>query len=125
MFVLQVGRLLISCFCGRWGDLNNIPPPVSSTASLDTMTTEESFRHLAFHHACFALASSVGYPSIQHSEQHTREAYFKRARVLIGNLLDTVRFTLSDVNALGLMAFYLIEINRRDTAYIYLSLAIQ
>jgi hypothetical protein len=47
----------------------------------------------------------------------------KRARLLIGNPLDTVRFALSDVPVLTLMAFYLIEINRRDTAYMYVGLA--
>jgi hypothetical protein len=45
------------------------------------------------------------------------EACFKRARALIGNPLDTVNFTLDDVPTLTMMAFYLIEINRRDAAY--------
>jgi hypothetical protein len=125
LFLVHVRLSLISRFCGRWGDLSNIPPPVASAASLNTMTTEDSFRHLAFHHTCFALASSVGHTSFRLSEQHTGEAYFKRARVLIGNPLDTVRFTLSDVHVLSLMAFYLIEINRRDAAYMYVSLAVQ
>jgi hypothetical protein len=125
MLLLPVRVVLISCSRCRWGDLSNIPPPVASAASLNTMTTEDSFRHLAFHHTCFALASSVGHTSFRLSEQHTGEAYFKRARVLIGNPLDTVRFTLGDVHVLSLMAFYLIEINRRDAAYMYVSLAIQ
>jgi len=89
------------------------------------MTTDASFRFLAFHHVCFALASSVGHANYRHSEQHTGEAYFKRARVLLGNPLDTVRFTLGDVPVLTLMAFYLIEINRRDAAYMYLGLAVR
>lgn len=55
------------------------------------------------------------------SDQHTGEAYFKRARKLLGNPLDTVRFTLSDVPVLTLMGFYLIELNRRDAAYVYVS----
>jgi hypothetical protein len=123
--LLRVRTWLIPQCCGRWGDLNNMPPAVASSASLHTMTTDDSFRHLAFHHTCFALASSIGHTSFRHSEQHTGEAYFKRARVLIGNPLDTVRFTLSDVHVLSLMAFYLIEINRRDAAYMYVSLAVQ
>jgi len=45
--------------------------------------------------------------------------------MLIGNPLDTVRFTLSDVPVLALMAFYLIEINRRDAAYMYVGLAVR
>jgi hypothetical protein len=89
------------------------------------MTTDDSFRYLAFYHVCFALASSVGHTNYRHSEQHTGEAYFKRARMLIGNPLDTVRFTLGDVSVLTLMTFYLIEINRRDAAYMYLGLAVR
>jgi hypothetical protein len=110
---------------GRWGDLSSLPASVGSSASLATMTTEDSFRYLAFHHVCFALASSVGHTSFRHSEQHAGEAYFKRARVLIGNPLDTVRFTLNDVPVLSLMAFYLIELNRRDAAFMYLGLAVR
>lgn len=42
--------------------------------------------------------------------------YFKRALLLLGNpLVET--FTLNDVPVLAMMAFYLIEVNRRDAAY--------
>ncbi|KAF2848513.1 hypothetical protein T440DRAFT_167151 [Plenodomus tracheiphilus IPT5] len=92
--------------------------------SMSTLTTEETYRPLAFYHVCFALASSIYHANFRHSEQHTGEAYFKRARLLLGNPLDTVRFTLSDVPVLNLMGFYLIELNRRDAAYMYVSLAI-
>ncbi len=92
---------------------------------MSKMTTEDSFRHLAFHHVCFALASSIGPASFRRSEHHTSEAYFMlRARKLLGNPLDTVRFTLDDVPVLTLMGFYLIELNRRDAAYMYVSLAV-
>jgi hypothetical protein len=89
------------------------------------MTTDDSFRHLAFYHVCFAFASCVGHTSFRLSEQLSGGACFKRARMLIGNPLDTVRFTLSDVPVLTLMAFYLIEINRRDAAYMYLGLGVR
>jgi hypothetical protein len=118
-------------FRRRWGDLITVPSPVSS-ASLDTMTTDDRYRYLAFYHVCFALASSIASPTDSTSfgqpeqQQHcVGEAYFKRARVLIGNPLDTVRFTLEDVSVLSLMAFYLIEINRRDAAYTYLGFAVR
>ncbi|EUC36087.1 hypothetical protein COCCADRAFT_89204 [Bipolaris zeicola 26-R-13] len=78
----------------------------------------------SFYHVCFALATSIGHPLFRKSDQHAGEAYFKRARKLLGNPLDTVRFTLSDVPVLTLMGFYLIELNRRDAAYVYVSLAI-
>ena len=85
------------------------------------MTTDDTHRHLAFYHVCFALATSIGHPLFRKSDQHAGEAYFKRARKLLGNPLDTVRFTLSDVPVLTLMGFYLIELNRRDAAYVYVS----
>ncbi|KAH8723828.1 hypothetical protein GQ44DRAFT_740804 [Phaeosphaeriaceae sp. PMI808] len=108
-----------------WGDLSSVPTSRASSTTLNTMTTDDSFRDLAYYHVCFALASCVGQRSFRLTEQHTGEAYFKRARVLLGNPLDTVRFTLSDVPVLALMAFYLIEINRRDAAYIYVGLAVR
>ncbi|KAF1916576.1 hypothetical protein BDU57DRAFT_450222 [Ampelomyces quisqualis] len=108
-----------------WGNLTTIPTSLVSSASLNAMTTDDSFRHLAFYHVCFALASCVGHTPFHLSEQHSGGACFKRARVLMGNPLDTVRFTLSDVPVLTLMAFYLIEINRRDAAYMYLGLGVR
>lgn len=88
------------------------------------MTTYDTHRYLAFYHVCFALVTSVGHSSFRHTSLHAGEVYFKRARELLGNPLDTVRFTLSDVPALALMGFYLIELNRRDAAYVHVSLAI-
>ena len=107
-----------------WGDLTNLPIPPANSASLTAMTTNDTSRHLAFHHVCFALASSINPVSFRHSDKHSGEAYFERARKLLGNPLDTVRFTLSDVPVLTLMGFYLIELNRRDAAYMYVSLAV-
>ncbi|KAJ5065384.1 hypothetical protein J3E72DRAFT_236009 [Bipolaris maydis] len=107
-----------------WGDLNNPPTHAASSVSLTSMTTDDTHRYLAFYHVCFALAVSIGHPLFRKSDQHAGEAYFKRARKLLGNPLDTVRFTLSDVPVLTLMGFYLIELNRRDAAYVYVSLAV-
>jgi len=67
----------------------------------------------AFYHVCFALATAIGHSS----DPQMGEACFKRARELIGNPMETVNFNLADVPALTLMAFYLIEVNRRDAAY--------
>ena len=107
-----------------WGDMSNLPVSMARSASLSTMTTDDTHRYLAFYHVCFALASSIGHTRFRHSEQHAGEVYFKRARQLLGNPLDTVRYTLSDVPVLALMGFYLIELNRRDAAYMYVSLAV-
>lgn len=87
------------------------------------MTTSDTFRNLAFYHAIFALVSISGQPSFEHPER-SAEAYFNRARRLLGNPLELVRFSLSDIGALMLMAVYLYETNRRDTSYMYVSTAI-
>jgi hypothetical protein len=106
-----------------WGDLSKFPTSAAPSASMSAMTTDDTHRSLAFYHVCFALATSIGHPALRRSDQHAGEAYFKRARKLIGNPLDTVRFTLDDVPVLTLMGFYLIELNRRDAAYVYVSRA--
>lgn len=107
-----------------WGDLNTLPSDPASSASMVALTTEETRRHLAFHNVCFALAVSIGHTSLRLPDHQSGESYFMRARLLLGNPLDTVRFTLSDVPALALMGLYLIEVNRRDAAYIYVGLAV-
>ncbi|KAI4676386.1 uncharacterized protein J4E88_007302 [Alternaria novae-zelandiae] len=107
-----------------WGDLTQFPTSAAPSVLLSAMTTDDTHRGLAFYHVCFALATSFGHQSSRRSDQHAGEAYFKRARKLLGNPLDTVRFTLDDVPVLTLMGFYLIELNRRDAAYVYVSLAI-
>lgn len=106
-----------------WGDLSKVPVPVGPT-SIMRLNTDDQHRHLAFYHVCFALSVSIGHTSLQLPEHQSGEAYFKRARMLLGNPMDTVRFTLSDVPALSLMGYYLIEVNRRDAAYMYVSLAV-
>lgn len=105
-----------------WGDLSKLP--TSAAPSMSAVTTEDTHRRLAFYHVCFALATSVDHAAFHRSDQHAGGAFFKRARKLLGNPLDTVRFTLDDVPVLTLMGFYLIELNRRDSAYVYVSLAI-
>jgi ferric iron reductase protein FhuF len=115
----------MSLYSFRWGDLNKVPLAVASSAWLNTITTKHTVQHLAFHHICFALASSFDRISFCHSEKHTGEAFFKRARMLMDNPLDTMPSRLSDVRVLSLTAFYLIEINRHDTAHTYVRLAVE
>ena len=45
------------------------------------------------------------------------EEYYARAKLLLGDMFETVSRTTKDIPALALMAMYLIENNRRDTAY--------
>ena len=106
-----------------WGDLSSMPEAITLTISQSEAATSDRYRYLAFNHICFALAAQVLNQSLHQGEIHAGDAYFKRARILLGNPLDTVRFTMRDVPVLALMAFYLIEINRRDAAYVYTSLA--
>lgn len=107
-----------------WGDLNSVPQAITLTMSQSEAATSDQYRYLAFYHVSFALAAQVMNQPLLQGEMYAGDAYFKRARILIGNPLDTVRFTLRDVPVLALMAIYLIEINRRDAAYVYTNLAL-
>ncbi|KAF9690650.1 hypothetical protein EKO04_011518 [Ascochyta lentis] len=102
-----------------WGDLTSVPTPPARSTSMVALTTTDTHRHLAFYHVCFALSLTLVHTSLRPANKQSGEAYFKRARVLLGNPLDSVRFSLSDVPALTLMAHYLIEVNRRDAAYMH------
>ncbi|KAJ8111826.1 hypothetical protein OPT61_g5672 [Boeremia exigua] len=102
-----------------WGNLENPPTSSASSTPMERTTINDSYRHLAFYQACFALSVSLRHSSLQLQGYQSGEAYFKRARILLGNPMDTVHFSLNDVPALALMGYYLIEVNRRDAAYIY------
>ncbi|EXF86601.1 fungal specific transcription factor domain-containing protein [Colletotrichum fioriniae PJ7] len=116
-----------------WGDLSKPPtvqaPTVSGDPKSDVFPSgtpqqvvSDNYRHLAFYHTAFAVAcqanttaSSIPVP------KDLSQSYFARARLLLGNPLDITRYTISDVAVLALMGFYLIEMNRRDAAYVYVS----
>ncbi|KAJ4355863.1 uncharacterized protein N0V89_003884 [Didymosphaeria variabile] len=106
-----------------WGDLSSMPEAITLTVTQSEAAISDRYRYLAFNHVSFALAAQILNQSLHQGEIHAGDAYFKRARILLGNPLDTVRFSLRDVPVLALMALYLIEINRRDAAYVYTSLA--
>lgn len=106
-----------------WGDLSSVPTPPVGSPLIVGLRPDDTHRDLAFYHVCFALAASIGQTSLRLPDHQSGESHFKRARLLLGNPMDTVRFTLSDVSALTLMGYYLIEVNRRDTAYMYVCLA--
>lgn len=76
--------------------------------------------HLALLHIVFAVAVQLG--STAHwEEEHRSEAYFSRARVILGNPLDIPIYTARNILALLLIALYLIEVNRRDAVYMTVS----
>lgn len=107
-----------------WGDLNSVPVD-PRTPSPDLPPDLDKYRHLAFYHTAFAVARHAGiFPVVSIDPiVPTSESYFARARKLLGDPLDITRYTISDVAVLALMGYYLIEMNRRDAAYMYVSVA--
>jgi hypothetical protein len=107
-----------------WGDLTTIPAAVTLAPSETDAINSDKYRYLAFHHMTFAVSSHLAARDLPQGQVSPGESYFKRARLLLGNPLDTARFSLSDVPVLSMMGFYLVELYRRDAAYLYVSLAI-
>lgn len=108
-----------------WGELDMLPAHISSSAS-DTNLNDH--RHLAFYHAALALVSRASSPSQEAqgnaSTASISEAYFAHASALVGNPLDISRScTMGDVATLCLMSAYLIEVNRKDAAYMHVAAA--
>ncbi|KAH8172329.1 fungal specific transcription factor domain-containing protein [Sarocladium implicatum] len=106
-----------------WGELSTLPtrPLVSGLETADV----RQYRHLAFYQAALALAcraTTTDAPTSA-SQQPLCETYFARASILIGNPLDVSQHVFGDAATLALMAFYLIETNRQDTAYMYIGAA--
>ncbi|KAK6216962.1 fungal specific transcription factor domain-containing protein [Colletotrichum tabaci] len=105
-----------------WGDLGSVPNPVSFSPETPPDAIRHRFRHLAFYHTAFAVACQASTTAASMPVPHDlSQRYFSRARMLLGNPLDITQYTISDVAVLALMGFYLIEMNRRDAAYIYVS----
>ena len=82
----------------------------------------ESNANSATWNATFAVACQINPICSPRDEAQHGENFFARAKNLLGNPLDVV--TLSDVRTLALLAFYLLGMNRRDAAYIYISVAV-
>ncbi|KAK8052671.1 hypothetical protein PG996_011972 [Apiospora saccharicola] len=79
-------------------------------------------RQLAFLHATLAVVCVLG-TSLPAQNNMTRgDAFFERARYLMGNPLDAAGWSLLNLPHLAMMAVYLIEVDRTDAAYIYVSL---
>ncbi|KAF4451754.1 putative transcriptional regulatory protein C3C7.04 [Fusarium austroafricanum] len=106
-----------------WGSLSSTPTIPPSLERDSTITRLAKCRHLAFYQTAFAVVSQamIMPPQDISIDPHLSENYFTRARMLLGNPLDITRFTPNEVAVLALMGFYLIEMNRRDAAYICVS----
>lgn len=83
-----------------------------------------SLRKLALFHAALAMSCQLDAPSESSNNDSMRrgETFFARARWLLGNPLDTTLSNIFDIAVLSMMSMYLVEMNRRDAAYIYVSL---
>ncbi|KAF6802255.1 fungal specific transcription factor domain-containing protein [Colletotrichum sojae] len=109
-----------------WGDLSSVPvEPNAAISQISPSARQEAcdkYRHLAFYHTAFAVTSHAQTRAAHMPEPtNISHIYFARARMLLGNPLDITSWTISDVAVLALMGFYLIEVNRRDAAYMYVS----
>lgn len=108
-----------------WGELDTLPAHIGSSASDANLNDH---RYLAFYHAALALITRANAPSQDAqgsaSTSSLSEAYFAHASALVGNPLDITRCcTMGDVATLCLMSAYLIEMNRRDAAYMHVAAA--
>lgn len=91
--------------------------------NMSEITDPHLLRKLALFHAALAMACQVESPNGNSNESTRRgENFFARARWLVGNPLDTTLSNIYDIPALTMMSIYLVEMNRRDAAYIYVSL---
>lgn len=99
-----------------WGDLDL---SFFDSRSLDLSSDPASLRRLALFHAALAMTCQLEASSETNTQRG--EAFFARARWLLGNPLDTTMSTIFDLPILSLLSTYLVEANRRDAAYTYVS----
>ncbi|GFP58810.1 hypothetical protein TASIC1_0011017700 [Trichoderma asperellum] len=78
---------------------------------------------LALLHMVLAVAARLG-SAVHWKDEDCSEHFFSRAQQILGNPLDITNHTSRDTSVMLLMAFYLIEANRRDAAYIMVSVAL-
>ena len=100
-----------------WGDLPATAPDPCQTAEL------QSTGQLALMHIAFAVAVRLGAAADWRGECPS-EAFFSRARTIVGNPLDITAYSPREISVLLLMALYFIEMNRRDAAYMTVSMAL-
>ncbi|CAH0019294.1 unnamed protein product, partial [Clonostachys rhizophaga] len=82
----------------------------------------ESNGQLALLHMLFAISVRLGSGAGWEEQGHrTSRAFYSRARSLLGNPLDMMASSESEVPVLLLIALYFLEINRRDAAYMTVS----
>lgn len=108
-----------------WGDLTSAPPtPIVN--GLETPNIS-GYRHLAFYHAALAVAcrATISKAVASKNEPPLCETYFARAAMLLENPLDVSKFTFGDAATMALMAWYLVESDRLETAYMWIGTAMR
>lgn len=99
-----------------WGDLD---PSCLDTNQLHVRMDSQR----ALFNAAFAMTCHLETPTEVRDEGiQLGEPYFMRARFFLGNPLVSTNYTPDDLPALAMMSMYLVEVNRRDTAYLYISI---
>ncbi|KAH9884365.1 fungal-specific transcription factor domain-containing protein [Xylariomycetidae sp. FL2044] len=96
-----------------------LDPSFFDSRPLESASDARSLKVLALFHAGFAMACQLKSPSDSCASTRESETYFARARRLIGNPLDTTNSTVHDIPILALMSLFLVEMNRRDAAYMF------
>lgn len=106
-----------------WGNLNSVPslPLTSGHIEADT----RSSRRLAFYQTALAVACRIAStkPSASGFIPDRSEPFFSRAITLLGNPMDVSRSSIGEVSVLTLMAYYMLESDRPESASVYISLA--
>lgn len=100
-----------------WGDLPSTSPDPHQIADL------RSTGHLALFHIAFAVAVKLG-ATADWRDECPSEAFYSRARIILGNPLDITTYSAREISVLLLMALYFTEMNRRDAAYMTVSMAL-
>ena len=100
----------------------NIDELISSyNAHLSAPAAEDGSSNSSLINAAFALACQFNPSCAPNWDTTSGQTFFARARALVGNPLDVS--TIADASVLSLLGFYLMNCNRRDAAYIYISVA--
>jgi hypothetical protein len=90
-------------------------------AFVEGVRTPELNHNVVTANAVFAVACQFNPKCAPDWETGFGQTFFARARHLIGNPLDAS--IINDATVLALLGFYLLNSNRRDAAYIYISVS--
>lgn len=107
-----------------WGDLD---PSWADSSELASFPREApTIRRLALYQAALAMACLLRSPDHPANTAQRGEAFFTRAKSLLGNPLDAAgSAAAADLSVWALAALYSVERNRRDAAYMYVGVGMR